>query len=238
MLTDYRSEKWNNVFTQVLLKTLRSAFLSASVADFIGCSLEALSAKIRMEQSDRIIILENLWKVFQKVPPMAQSQIVPELRSNWENNLNTFNTKLTFDLDKLSKLFDCAVIFEKLQIRPDDAVQLNLFIRSFSDVPLKIREFAIVLSDASTSYRLVGQFWTEFDAIKECDIELNKRIIDADFMVHPEKVYKIKIAAKQNQFFENTELHVRKHYIGILERIFIFLYIATDKSLRNDYGNK
>lgn len=65
MLSDYRNEKWSTVFTQVLLKTLRSAFLSSSVPDFIVCSLEALSLNIVMEQSERILVLENLWKVFQ-----------------------------------------------------------------------------------------------------------------------------------------------------------------------------
>lgn len=129
MLSDYRMEKWNTIFTQVLLKTLRSAFLSASVADFISCSLECLSTKIIMEHNERIQILENLWKVFQKVPPMTQSQIVPELRYNWETALATFSTKLTFDLDKFTKLFECMVNFANNQIPHDELVQVNLYIR-------------------------------------------------------------------------------------------------------------
>lgn len=129
MLTDYRSEKWSTVFTQVLLKTLRSAFLSASVADFMACSLEALSSRITVDQTDRIVILENLWKVFQKVPPMTQSQIVPELRKCWETNLSAFNASLTFDSDKISELFECVVTFEKPQIRHDEIVRLDLFVR-------------------------------------------------------------------------------------------------------------
>lgn len=65
MLTDYRDDMWYPVFTEVLLKTLQSAFLAASVADFIACSVEALSPKINLNKSDRIVVLENLWKVFQ-----------------------------------------------------------------------------------------------------------------------------------------------------------------------------
>lgn len=113
----------------VLLKTLRSAFLSASVADFVACSLECLSSKILMEHSDRIMILENLWKVFQKVPPMNQSQIVPELKSTWETALLAFNKMLVFDLDKMTKLFDCMVKFDQNQIMHDGVVHINLFIR-------------------------------------------------------------------------------------------------------------
>lgn len=65
MLSDYRDDMWYPVFTEVLLKTLQSAFLASSVADFIACSIEALSPKINLNKSDRIIVLENLWKVFQ-----------------------------------------------------------------------------------------------------------------------------------------------------------------------------
>lgn len=65
MLSDYRDDMWFPVFTEVLLKTLQSAFLASSVADFIACSIEALSPKIDINKSDRIIVLENLWKVFQ-----------------------------------------------------------------------------------------------------------------------------------------------------------------------------
>lgn len=129
MLSEYRIEKWNNIFTQVLLKTLRSAFLSASVPDFITCSIETLSEKIVIKRPERIVILENLWKVFQKVPPIAQSQIVPELHMNWERALNTFNTELILDLDKITKLFDCTVKFEKNQILHNEVARVNLFIR-------------------------------------------------------------------------------------------------------------
>lgn len=65
MLTDYRREQWSPIFSDVLLKTLRCAFLTASITDFIACSIEALSLRVNCEQNERIIVLENLWKVFQ-----------------------------------------------------------------------------------------------------------------------------------------------------------------------------
>lgn len=129
MLAEYRSEKWNVIFTQILLKTLRSAFLSASIPDFIACSLELLSKHIHVIHTERIMILENLWKVFQKVPPLTQSQIVPELHILWESALEKFNSKLTFDLDKISELFDCTVKFDQDQIQHDDITRVNLLIR-------------------------------------------------------------------------------------------------------------
>lgn len=131
MLSEYRTEKWNCIFSQVLLKTLRSAFLSASVPDFIACSIECLSNKILLKRTERIIILENLWKVFQNVPPLAHSQIVPELHIDWEKSLETFNTKLSFDLDKFLELFDCTVKFKQSRIESDEVASVDLFIRYF-----------------------------------------------------------------------------------------------------------
>lgn len=82
-----------------------------------------------MKRSERIVILENLWKVFQKVPPLTQSQIVPELHMNWEKSLETFNTKLSFDLDKLTKIFDCNVKFKENRIENDEMACVDIFIR-------------------------------------------------------------------------------------------------------------
>lgn len=129
MLPEYRSEKWKVIFTQVLLRTLRSAILSASIPDFIACSLELLSKHIQVKHLERIVILENLWKVLQKVPPLTQSQIVPELHVLWENALEKFNSKLICDLDKISELFECTVKFVQDQIQHDDIARINLLIR-------------------------------------------------------------------------------------------------------------
>lgn len=65
MLTDYRTDKWSTVFTQVLLKTLLSAFLSASLVDFLTCSIEAMSPKINIDQAYRVAIMDNFWRVLQ-----------------------------------------------------------------------------------------------------------------------------------------------------------------------------
>lgn len=64
MLPDYRQEKWYAIFTDILLKTVQSSILAASVNDFVSASIEALSPSILITKSERQNILENLWKVF------------------------------------------------------------------------------------------------------------------------------------------------------------------------------
>ncbi|XP_031630878.1 trafficking protein particle complex subunit 11 [Contarinia nasturtii] len=213
MLSEYRTEKWNTIFTQVLLKTLRSALLSTSIPDFIACSIESLSKHIYLKHSDRIVILENLWKVFQKVPPLIQGQIVPEIHINWEKALETFHIKtLSFDLDKITELFDCTVKFEKNQIHHDDIARVNLFIRSMSDVPIKVHEFVIIISDTKSAQKIVAHQWTEINNIETENLELNK---NCDLIIQPEKQYKIGFSGERYQFMENSELRVIRLEIKI-----------------------
>lgn len=64
MLSDYRQEKWHVLLTDILLKTIQSSVLAASVNDFVSTSIEALSPSIKIGKTERQNILENLWKVF------------------------------------------------------------------------------------------------------------------------------------------------------------------------------
>lgn len=77
-------------------------------------------------------------------------------------------------------------------------------------MPLKIRDFAIILTDSKATYRLSAHHWVEVNNTSNTsadDIALNA--IDEEFMMYPNKCYKIMLAAIQNQFGENSELHVR-----------------------------
>lgn len=64
MLSDYRGEKWFTIFNDILLKTVQSSILAASINDFVSTSIEALSPSIKIGKIERQNILENLWKVF------------------------------------------------------------------------------------------------------------------------------------------------------------------------------
>lgn len=64
MLQDFRQERWYSIFTDILTKTIHSATLAASVNDLVASSVEAMSMNIKISISERQLILENLWKVF------------------------------------------------------------------------------------------------------------------------------------------------------------------------------
>ncbi|KAG4077438.1 hypothetical protein HA402_002865 [Bradysia odoriphaga] len=204
MLSDYRDDMWYPVFTEVLLKTLQSAFLAASVADFFACSIEALSPKINLNKSDRIVVLENLWKVFQNVPPISPSQTAPQLKSQWESALSNFKPPIVIDMDRMSELLECIVTFDSPQCKLDETIELQLFLRSKTEVPLKLRSFSLWLTDSNLNYKLTTHSFVEVKS----NAESNPKAIDADFMVEPNKCYKFQFTANEYRFVENTELSI------------------------------
>lgn len=130
MLPDYRQEKWSTIFTDVLLKTLRCALLSGSVADYIACSVEALSLRHHHgEQAERILLLENLWQVFQGVPPMPKTQLSSEAQALWTSALASVKSPIQIDLDRVSDVLAMCATFERVQLNNDDVLQLQLIVR-------------------------------------------------------------------------------------------------------------
>lgn len=213
MLPDYRQDKWSLLFSDVLLKTLRSAFLSASVADYVACSFEALSLKNRCDQKERITVLENLWKVFQNVPPVSQSQIAPELRTLWENSLANFKSPAMIDLDKITELLECNVSFDKSELKNDEIINIRLVVRLLTDVPFKVRSFTAVLIDnQSQQYKLKALKYTIFQDLTELrnkDTQTNElKSLDSDLKLEPEKYYEILFSTEAQQYLENTQLQV------------------------------
>lgn len=90
--------------------------------------------------------------------------------------------------------------------------------RSVSDVPLKIRDFAIIVTDSKATYKLSAYLWTEIDNTSdEPADESEVNTINEEFMMYPNKCYKIVHAANQNQFGENSELQVRpsQHIVSV-----------------------
>lgn len=129
MLPDYRQEKWSTIFSDVLLKTLRCALLSASVADYIACSIETLSLRHHGEQKERVLLLENLWQVFQSVPPMPQTQLTPEIQSLWSKALSSVKSPIQIDLDKVRDVLELCATFQQVQLNNNDVLQLHLIVR-------------------------------------------------------------------------------------------------------------
>lgn len=99
----------------------------------------------------------------------------------------------------------------------------TIFPRSLSDVPIKVQEFVITLSDTKLLHKVFAQHWAELES---CDIKLencgvNKNNVIGDIMIQPKKLYKISFHSR-HQFDENSELRVSIKIFFALFRIYKF----------------
>ncbi|XP_060652772.1 trafficking protein particle complex subunit 11 [Drosophila nasuta] len=216
MLPDYREEKWSTIFSDVLLKTLRCALLSASVADYVACSIEALSLRHHGDQKERVLLLENLWQVFQSVPPMPQTQLTPELQALWSSALAGVKSPIQIDLDKVSDVLELCATFQQVQLNNHDVLQLHLIVRVLTDVPLRIRNFHVLLADASNpqnSYKLEALKYMCFANLlqlrqsQQAD-KLELKTYEKNMRLEPGCYYQLLCSTEAHQFNENTQLRI------------------------------
>uniref|UniRef100_W8ARG0 Trafficking protein particle complex subunit 11 n=1 Tax=Ceratitis capitata TaxID=7213 RepID=W8ARG0_CERCA len=218
MLTDYRREHWSAIFSDVLLKTLRCAFLMASITDFISCSIEALSLRVNCEQKERIIVLENLWKVFKGAAPISQGQSAPEIIERWENAFPAIKSPIPIDMDKLTKLIEMYISFEHLELKNDDTINVQLVIKLLTDVPIKIHHCAIILTDGARFFKIPASRCKSFRSLLEVfesrknkqQQEIQSQHFDPNLKLEPDLYYELHFYTEAYQFLENTQLRVTR----------------------------
>ncbi|XP_033149774.1 trafficking protein particle complex subunit 11 [Drosophila busckii] len=221
MLPDYRQEQWSTIFSDVLLKTLRCALLSASVADYIACSIEALALRHQGEQKERVLLLENLWQVFQCVPPLPKAQLTPEVQALWSSSLASVKSPIPIDLDKINGVLQLCASFQQLQVNNNDVLQLQLIVRVLTDVPLRIRGFQVLLADVANpqqTYKLEALKYTCFANLLELRKQQQQtqpqqqqlQLYEKNMRLEPDCYYQLFCSTEASQFNENTQLSIMR----------------------------
>ncbi|XP_055690590.1 trafficking protein particle complex subunit 11 [Lutzomyia longipalpis] len=237
MLSDYRTDKWYKIFTEVLMKTFLSAYYSASVPDYVSCSIEAMSPRIIASKSDRIAILENLWRVFQGVVPTCiQQPPAVDVTQAWEHALDKFTEPVIVDLDKISDLFACGVSFAESQAIFDEEITIELNIKSLTEVPLKIRGISVVLNSPKLSVKLKAKKVIQFTPTSN---EAGEELKDPELMVVPEAAYRALFSVDSRQFTENDKLTIGRVELQIgTERRFAVLLKSTTLNQQQIFKDK
>lgn len=70
---------------------------------------------------------------------------------------------------------------------------------------MKIQELAITISNTKSVYKISAQQWIEIGGDSSGESSFG-----TDFMMHPNKLYKISFAGEQCQFSENSMLSVSR----------------------------
>lgn len=85
---------------------------------------------------------------------------------------------------------------------------LFFFFRTASDVPLKIRDFTLIISDKKSLHKVYATKWAEIKDMKTEQLSSVECESCTDIMLQPSTYYRISFAGGQYQFKENSHLSV------------------------------
>lgn len=125
------------------------------------------------------------------------------------------------DLDVIPNLIECKSSFEKSRVKPDENVTVKVYLRSNTDVPLKIRRIAIcLLTSSNTNHRYEAEKGAELEMnIAERVERTSNEFRAVDFMLESGKCYKFQVEVNPRHFMENVEIGVSFSRIAAEELI-------------------
>lgn len=114
-------------------------------------------------------------------------------------------------MDDIPNLIDCKATFQKNEVRLNEAVVIILYIRSNTDVPIKVRNIATcLLTSSGSNHRYSAKNGVEFvidQATK--DERILSEFKAEDFIIESGKCFKFELEVNPRQFVENVEIGVR-----------------------------
>lgn len=129
---------------------------------------------------------------------------------------------MNIDLDEIPNLVDCKATFQKNQVRLNEAVVVQVFIRSNSEVPIKVKNIATcLLTSSGSNHRYTAKKGVEFkfDSTTKTEKILNEFQAE-DFILTTGKCFKFELEVNPRQFVENVE-------VGVSFNILIRLKLRT-----------
>lgn len=132
------------------------------------------------------------------------------MKQSWEEVLANHRSPITIELDDIHSIFDCKASFEKSQVRLNDAVVIFIYVRSNTDVPIKVRNIATcLLTSSGSNHRYLAKTGIEYEIDNKTKAERTLSEFRAeDFILESGQCFKFVLEVNPKQFVENVEIGV------------------------------
>jgi hypothetical protein len=117
------------------------------------------------------------------------------------------------NLDDIPKLIDCKFSFESNQVKFTDPINLCVYLRSNTPVPIKIAKISVnLLSNSGSKIKIEATVGCEYEVDSTSKAAKLGACFDAkNFILERGKCYKFTNLIKPGQFVENSEVTVSRH---------------------------
>ena len=137
----------------------------------------------------------------------------------WKDALANYRSPVTVNLDDIPKLIDCKFSFESNQVKFTDPINLCVYLRSNTLVPIKIVKISVILlSNSGSKQKIEATVGYEYEVDSSTKAAKLGDSFDAkNFILERGKCYKFTNLIKPGQFVENSEVTVsiNSYYLKI-----------------------
>lgn len=150
MLWDFRTEKWWNLLTDILIKGLRCAYLVANIQDYLLLSLEVLGSSVTASQEVKKRVYFNLNRLLAKQMPDSEAHLpqkdVEAAVKLWKSALETNHIDISLDMSSIVSCIDCKARFLQAKYEVDQNVVVELYVRNSAPYSLKFQRLAVTVN--------------------------------------------------------------------------------------------
>lgn len=149
---EYRQERWWNLLTSILKTSLRCAYLTGNVQEYVTICVELIGRYALLSAEEKMRIQMNLNRILaNKEPepePGCKQQYIEAAQAAWKQFvLGTEPVIFNIETSIIVPFAECKAKFSKVSYSADSPVVIKVYFRSCAPFPLRFSKLSVLLTN-------------------------------------------------------------------------------------------
>ncbi|XP_055958826.1 trafficking protein particle complex subunit 11 [Patella vulgata] len=150
VMWDYRTERWSPILTSILNLSLKCAYLTARIQDYISTCMELIGQYSQCSIEDKSRIEKNIFKVMSnELPdpePGLEQTAVESAKTQWLTAKSSPNL-FTIEMSTLVSFIECKARFIGDTTSADSKVKLEVCLRVSCPQPIRFSKLSVLFNN-------------------------------------------------------------------------------------------
>ncbi|CAG2258149.1 TRAPPC11 [Mytilus edulis] len=150
VMWDYRAERWWLLLTSILDISLKCAYLTAKVQDYVSNCMELIGTYSKCSVEEKTRIQMNLIKVMSNDQPEPEPGLDPQgseaARRLWQTSMDT-PCSFTIEMQNIVPFVECKARFTVDTVSADKEIELDVFLRASCQFPVRFSKLSVFFSN-------------------------------------------------------------------------------------------
>ncbi|ESO93952.1 hypothetical protein LOTGIDRAFT_209465 [Lottia gigantea] len=146
VMWDYRAERWSPILTSILTLSLKCAYLTAKVQEYVSNCMELSGQYSQCSIEEKSRIEKNLTKVMSNDAPDPEPGLdqvsVESAKSQWLS-VKSESSVFTIEMSTLVSFIDCKARFIGDSTSADTKVKLEVYLRVTCPLPIRFSKLSV-----------------------------------------------------------------------------------------------